>query len=304
MMIPVSQLNALRREAFEQLSALRCAPRPHRFYPECAALRPTAAITTLPHPALRVRCRADQLTKALIESCDSVILSLQDIAEGIRQGVASPRIIAEIPRILFAGEEQVAQQLKTLRALGVARAWCGNIGAVWLAAQAGLHIYGGWSLNLTNAYALQAAAKIGLADAELSFELSLSQAKQLHSPIPLGLVAYGALPLMAFRNCPVRAQIGCARCDRKQTLTDRKGVAFAVRCAGWNLHAGVSELYNSVPLYLASRRQELDGLSFVTLWFTDESPAQCQRIAAAYAGRGDAAPPQDYTRGLYYRTVL
>ena len=303
LMIPVSQLNALRREAFEQLSALRCAPRPRRFDRERAALG-TAAITPPPHPALRVRCRADQLTKALADSCESIILPLRDVAEGIRQGMAPARIIAEIPRILFTGEEQVAQQLKMLRALGIARVWCGNIGAVWLAAQAGLQICGGWSLNLTNSYALQTAAEIGLTDTELSFELSLSQAKQLRSPLPLGLIAYGSLPLMAFRNCPVRAQIGCARCDRKQTLIDRKGVVFAIRCDDWEPHTGVSELYNSVPLYLADRLQELDGLSFVTLWFTDESPAQCQRIAAAYAGRDDAAPPKDYTRGLYYRTVL
>lgn len=304
LMIPVSQLNALRREAFDQLGTLRCALHPHQFYRARAALNDAAAITPPPHPALRVRCRVNQMTKTLLDHCESVILPLQDVAEGIRQGVAPARIIAEIPRILFTGEERVAQQLKTLRALGVARAWCGNIGAVWLAAQAGLQICGGWSLNLTNTYALQAAAQIGLAEAELSFELSLAQAKALRGPLPLGIIAYGALPLMVFRNCPVRAQIGCARCDRKQTLTDRKGVAFAVRCDDWAPHTGVSELYNSVPLYLADRRQELDGLSFMTLWFTDESPAQCQHITAAYAGRGDATPPKDYTRGLYYRTVL
>lgn len=303
LMIPVSQLNALRREAFDRLSALREAPRPHRFYPGRAALD-CATVPAPPRPALRARCRAGQLTKALLDCCDSVILPLREAAEGIRRGVSPARVIAEIPRILFTGEEEAARQLKALRALGVSRAWCGNIGAVQLAKQAGLACCGGWSLNLTNSHALAAAAELGLTETELSFELSLPQVKQLRSPMPLGLVAYGALPLMAFRNCPVRARIGCARCDRKQALTDRKGITFAVRCDDWGPHTGVSELYNSVPLYLADRRGELDGLAFLTLWFTDESPAQCGRIAAAYAGQGDDTPPQDYTRGLYYRTVL
>ncbi len=303
LMIPVSQLNALRRTAFEQLSALRCAPRPLRFDAARAVL-PADTSATPPRPALRVRCRANQLTKPLLDDCESVILPLSEAAEGIRLGVPPQRIIAEIPRILFTGEDQVARQLKGLRALGVTRVWCGNIGAIWLAKEAGLTICGGWSLNLTNSHALQAAAQMGLTDVELSFELSLPQAKQLHRPLPLGLVAYGSLPLMAFRNCPVRAQIGCARCDRKQTLTDRKGIAFTVRCDAFNAQTGASALYNSVPLYLADRRDELTGLSFVTLWFTDETSVQCQRVAAAYAGRADATPPKDYTRGLYYRTVL
>lgn len=306
LMIPVSQLNALRREAFDRLSALRSALRPHRFYAVRTALEataPPAPRIPIP-PALRARCRVDQLTQTLLDCCDSVILPLREVAEGIRRGVSPARITAEIPRILFTGETEAARQLRAVAALGVTRAWCGNLGAVWLAKQAGLDCCGGWSLNLTNSHALKAAAKIGLTETELSFELSLQQVRQLRGKIPLGLVAYGALPLMTFRNCPVRAQIGCARCDRKQTLTDRKGVSFAVRCDDPMPQAGVSELYNSVPLYLADRRQELDGLSFITLWFTDESPAQCGRIAAAYAGQGDAAPPKDYTRGLYYRTVL
>ncbi|WMJ84892.1 DUF3656 domain-containing U32 family peptidase [Oscillospiraceae bacterium LTW-04] len=303
LMIPVSQLNALRREAFEQLSARRCAPHPHRFYPDRPPL-PATAIAPPSQPALRIRCQANQLSKSLLDCCESVILPLNEVAEGIRLGVTPQRIIAEIPRILFTDEDQVAQKLKMLRTLGVTRAWCGNVGAVWLAKQAGLSVCGGWSLNLTNTFALQTAAQVGLSDAELSFELSLSQAMHLRSSMPLGLIAYGSLPLMTFRNCPVRAQIGCARCDRKQTLTDRKDVAFAVRCDPCDAQTGVSALYNSVPLYLADRRDELIGLSFVTLWFTGESPLQCQHIAAAYAGRADAAPPKDYTRGLYYRTVL
>lgn len=304
LMIPVSQLNALRREAFEQLSTLRCKPRPYPFYPERVARPAKMAAPPPAHPAVRIRCRADQLSNALLGCCEDMMLPLAEVASGIRYGVAPQRIIAEIPRILFTGEEQVAQQLKTLHALGVTRAWCGNIGAVWLARHAGLSACGGWSLNLTNSIALQTAAQLGLTDAELSFELSLSQAKQLPGTLPLGLIVYGSLPLMAFRNCPVRAQLGCARCGGSQTLTDRKGVAFAVRCAAYDAQNGVSMLYNSVPLYLADRRGELDGLSFVTLWFTGETPSECQRIAAVYAGRTEATTPKDYTRGLYYRTVL
>lgn len=304
LMIPVSQLNALRREAFDQLSAIRCAPRPYHFYRDRIEPVTLTHSNPLTRPALRARCRSSQLTKELLDYCESVILPLSEVVAGINRGVAPQRIIAEIPRILFEGEEKVLNQLKSLRTLGVTQAWCGNIGALQLSKQAGLKICGGWSLNLTNSYALQAAIETGITDTELSFELSLSQAKNLNCGIPCGIIAYGSLPLMAFRNCPVRAQIGCNKCDRNRTLTDRKGVSFAVRCAPDAIGSGVSELYNSVPLYLADRLEELNGLSFLTLWFTEETPEQCKNIARDYTGQKSAVPPKDYTRGLYYRTVL
>ena len=67
----------------------------------------------------------------------------------------------------------------------------------------------------------------------------------------------------------------------------------------------VSELYNSVPLWLADRLGELEGLSFLTLWFTRESAAQCEAVVQSYAeGRPMPGAPSEKTRGLYYRTVL
>ena len=67
-------------------------------------------------------------------------------------------------------------------------------------------------------------------DAERSFELALPKAKSVGDPLPVGLVAYGSLPLMAFRNCPVRARIVCDACGQNGRLTDRKGVSFPVFC--------------------------------------------------------------------------
>ena len=67
----------------------------------------------------------------------------------------------------------------------------------------------------------------------------------------------------------------------------------------------MSELYNSVPLWLADRLGELEGLSFLTLWFTRESAAQCEAVVRSYAeGRPMPGAPSEKTRGLYYRTVL
>ena len=117
-------------------------------------------------------------------------------------------------------------------------------------------------------------------------------------------MAYGYLPLMALRNCPINAAKGCSRCRGFESLTDRRGVRFMVDGGRSSGHRGeVSELYNSVPLYLADRRRELEGFSFLTLYFTSEDAGQCREIVRAYCGES-AALPAERTRGLYYRNVL
>lgn len=299
--VAVSQLNALRREALERLSQQRAATSPLAFHPLPAKIRAKtpAANARAERPALRARCRASQLSDELLGRCDAFILPVGDIPGALAAGVGPERIIAEIPRILFCGEEKLSEQLRGLRAAGLKTAWAGNLGGLALARNAQLQACGGWSLNLTNRHAIQVLLESGAVDAELSFELSLARAGALATAYPCGIVAYGALALMAFRNCPAKTDSGCQKRGDDCLLTDRKGVSFPVRCEN-----GVSELYNSVPLYLADRLGELSGFSFLTLWFTRESAGDCARIAAAYRGDENGAMPDAFTRGLYYRPVL
>lgn len=160
----------------------------------------------------------------------------------------------------------------------------------------GLRAHGGAGLNLLNSLALLQAQALGLADATVSFELSMAAIGALRGTLPRGLIAYGRLPLMRMRCCPLQTQGGCGACPGGGELTDRKGVRFPVRCDARRY----STLYNSVPLNLAG--EQTAGVSFITLYFTVESARECQRISRSFlAGERDDAPR---TRGLYYRTLL
>ena len=81
------------------------------------------------------------------------------------------------------------------------------------------------------------------------------------------------------------------------SLLGRDGSVLMVDCG-----SGISELFNSVPVYLADRKEELEGFSFLTLYFTCEDGKTCERIVREYAFGG--RPEGDKTRGLYYRNVL
>lgn len=305
LMIPASELNALRREALEQLTAARSAVPSHAFEDRVQRTFPRTRDRKI--PTLRARLRLVQLTPEIAARCPDLILPYEDIAEAVRSGRAEPeQLIVEIPRLLFEGSAEVLEALRQAKALGVTRAWCGNLGAIDMARNAGLVPLGGYSLNITNSAAVQEYGALGLGDTELSFELPVTRARSLGGFLPQGILAYGYLPLMALRNCPIKAAIGCGKCRGYETLTDRKGVRFAVDCGRHDGHPRqVSELYNSVPLWLADRLGELEGLSFLTLWFTRESAAQCEAVVQSYAeGRPMPGGPSEKTRGLYYRTVL
>ena len=304
LLVPASALNALRREALEELTARRSAVEPHPFTDRVPRLADAPADRR--KPKLRARVSAGQLTRRLAGYCDEFQVPLEEAEDVLASGfVRADQVIVEIPRILFDGAPKALELLRRAGELGVRRAWCGNLGAVTLAREAGLLPEGGYSLNVTNAYALRECARLGLGACELSFELDLGEARRLDGGLAKGILAYGYLPLMALRNCPIQAAKGCRACRGYESLIDRKGVAFTVDCGA---HDGrrreVSDLYNSVPLWLADRPEELRGFDFITLYFTRETPGVCERVAAAYAGEPGAYQPEARTRGLYYREVL
>ena len=304
LLVPASALNALRREALEELTARRSAVEPHPFTDRVPRLADAPADRR--KPKLRARVSAGQLTRRLAGYCDEFQVPLEEAEDVLASGFVRPdQVIVEIPRILFDGAPKALELLRRAGELGVRRAWCGNLGAVTLAREAGLLPEGGYSLNVTNAYALRECARLGLGACELSFELDLGEARRLDGGLAKGILAYGYLPLMALRNCPIQAAKGCRACRGYESLIDRKGVAFTVDCGA---HDGrrreVSDLYNSVPLWLADRPEELRGFDFITLYFTRETPGICERVAAAYAGEPGAYQPEARTRGLYYREVL
>ena len=304
LLVPASALNALRREALEELTARRSAVEPHPFTDRVPRLADAPADRR--KPKLRARVSAGQLTRRLAGYCDEFQVPLEEAEDVLASGFVQPdQVIVEIPRILFDGAPKALELLRRAGELGVRRAWCGNLGAVTLAREAGLLPEGGYSLNVTNAYALRECARLGLGACELSFELDLGEARRLDGGLAKGILAYGYLPLMALRNCPIQAAKGCRACRGYESLIDRKGVAFTVDCGA---HDGrrreVSDLYNSVPLWLADRPEELRGFDFITLYFTRETPGVCERVAAAYAGEPGAYQPEARTRGLYYREVL
>ena len=162
----------------------------------------------------------------------------------------------------------------------------------------GMVLHAAFGFNLTNSCALNIAKELGAADAIVSFELKAAQISRLKKPLPIGVYAYGRLPLMLTVNCPISAAAGCKNCIHH--ITDRTGRDFPVRCSK---REGYVEILNSEVLYMADKLGDLRSADILMLDFTDETPAQVRHIIEEYENGGLNGRPDKITRGLYYRGV-
>lgn len=293
--LPLSGINALRRQALEQLLCERGAIRP---VPSDWTALPPALPMVKATPMRRI-ARLSSISQWSSQlQADAVILPLDTPTQALHT-VTDTHIPCgiEIPRGMFGQENAIRQRLKAAKEAGVAFALCGNVGAIPLAKEAGLAPVGGFGLNLTNREALAFYAALGLCAATLSMELTFTQMAPLTAaPLPVGLMVYGHQPLMLTRNCPRRCALGsCQDCGNKG-ISDRTGTRFPVMCAG-----GCSEVLNSVPLYWGDRPQDIPAVSFQLFHFTIETAQQAAAILHTY--RHGGKPPAAITRGLYRRGV-
>lgn len=204
--------------------------------------------------------------------------------------------IADIPRGITS-EESLLKQLIIFKEKGGKAALCGNLSHIELVKKSGLVPLGDLGLNISNSEAISTLKGFGINAAVISCEEKITDILKLSAAIKKGIVAYGNIPLMLFRNCPLKNSISCKECKKQGVITDRLGIDFPVRCRG-----GYSELLNSKPLWLADRKNEILGLDFTVLYFTRETPERVKEVIAAY--KNGLPPDIDHTRGLYYRGTL
>ena len=195
----------------------------------------------------------------------------------------------EIPRGLFGMEAQLKKRLERLRKIGVKNALCSNLGAYKTAEDMGFKVFADFGLNIFNS---KSAAMFN--SPIISFEATLEQISKINAD-DKGVIAYGYLPLMITRNCPIKNHLGCSQCTGK--LTDRKGFDFSVLCSKYPC----VEILNSLPLYMGDRQNEINA-DFLHFYFTTETKSQVEKIISSF----ESSTPLDekYTRGLYYRGVL
>ncbi|MBE6924456.1 MAG: U32 family peptidase [Ruminococcaceae bacterium] len=301
--LSAAAINGLRRDALDQLTALRA----RRDIPR--VLRPRKRVKVngfRGRPSLTVQVTsANQITERLLRLAPAVLYVPLHILAGdlrlCRDLTRRVTVAAALPRIMHDRElEKLRQDLRSVRDHGVKSVLVGNIGQMLPVRELGFAIHGDFGLNIYNSGAVEVAKELELESAMLSFEMTLPQIRDVSKPVPCELLAYGRLPLMVTENCLIRGRSGECTCHLGVTrLKDKTGADFPIIKDGDSCR---SVLLNGKKLYWLDRQEDLRklGLWAVRLYFTTENPNEVDQVLTSYLS---PAPfdPGACTRGLYLR---
>lgn len=304
-----SQLSAMKRAALGKLSVLRRTPREipfggksgvsqcRDFGSDCPALR------VVFHNAEQIPSTLTGVQMAYIPL--ETEFSLMKYTAGIlrKRGII-PAV--EAPRGIFGDEGNIEKMAMAASSLGIEDVMIHNVGLIPVMSRVGMIVHGGFGLNVFNSRALDAFADMGLADNELSYELTLSQIAALGSSQPRGMIIRGRIPMMLTRNCPAAlSPKGCGGSAKEGGIcgiTDRTGREFPVMC-----RRSCSEIFNPVMMSVAENVSGKSAytlsLDWVTLSFTDEDEELCGRIISEYTS-GNIGREIGITAGLYFKGVM
>lgn len=289
--VPASEMNALRRECIEKLNALRAQipPISKEEYQLPSIINNKSGKTEIYIRITEPSQIPEDLSKVSCLIVPLEIAATVPILKDITMAIDIPRWIDD--------EDEIFKKLLELKQKGFTAAYCSNLAAINLAKKTDLKIIGGIGLNVCNEQTARVLGEMGVSDITLSAEIGMRDAVNFATEHKKGIFAYGRIPLMMFKNCPVKNGMSCAECKKGQFLTDRKGLKFPVRC-----RAGYSEMFNCNYLYLGDKQQDINNFDYLLLYFTDETSDKVTQIINDY--QNGATAPTDYTRGLYYRNLL
>ena len=303
LMLSAADINAMRRDALNQLTALRARrERPILGKPE--KIKHIPSRHTSPAITVQVTDR-EQITGRLLKMKPEVLyVPLHILAADplyCHELARKVTVAAVLPRIVHDGEkEKILTRLKTVRDMGVREVLVGNVGLLLTAREAGMRIRGDFGLNLYNSPAVNLMTELGMKSATLSFEMTLPQIRDVSKAVPCEILAYGRMPLMVTENCLIRGQSGGCSCTQGAAkLMDKTGAEFPILRDGDNCR---SIVFNGKKLNWLDRQDDLArlGLYATRLYFTTENPREVDAVLSAVTN----PPPFDPgsgTRGLYLR---
>jgi putative protease len=305
--LPIGELNRLRRELVFQLDAARKATRRE----STTALSDILAHVREPadesvQPTLRVLCRSmEQLDAAVDSGVSEVYVDFEDIRRGkdavarVREAGRGTRIFLATPRIQKAGEQGFFKLIENAAPDGVL---IRNLGAIAYFAERNatkpkdqqLPLVGDFSLNVANPLTAEYFIQHGLQRVTISYDLNIEQVLDLLAATPpqwCELTVHQHMPMFHMEHCVFAAFLSngtsfldCGRpCEKHRVhLRDRVGMEHPLRAdVGCR-----NTLFNAVPQTGARFFTQLEsaGLRHYRIELLEESAAESRRIIRAYQG--------------------
>ena len=303
LMLSASAINAMRRDALNQLTALRArTPEPSlgkpRRFPDVEGPKGMPGLTVQVTSAEQITAKLLKTTTAMLYVPVHILAKDRELAEKL---IKRGNVAAVLPRIVHDSElPALKNNLQMLASMGLQDVLVGNLGLLIPVAELGLKIHGDFGLNIYNSGAVTMAKRLEFASTMLSFEMTMPQIRDVSKAVPCEILIYGRMPLMVTENCLFKGRTGECTCGRGAVkLMDRTGAEFPVIKDGTSCR---SVLLNGKKLSWLDRQEDLQHLGIWAgrLYFTTENPFEVDRVLLDYVNP-DPFDPGSCTRGLYLR---
>ena len=299
--LPLSEINRLRREMILRLSARDSAPKV-----TLESILPPFVTPSTTTPELMVLCRShEQLSAALECGVRTVAADYEDIrryseAVAMARAAGTADIFLATPRIQKAGEEGFFKLIENATPDGVL---IRNVGGIAYFSQSTLRRFGDFSLNVANPVTASVFHRMGLERVTISHDLNLAQILALlknAAPDWFELTIHHHMPMFHMEHCVFAAFLSegtdhtnCGRpCDsRRVQLRDRVGMKHPLRadvgCRNTLFHAVPQSGAGSFREFLAA------GLRHFRVELLEETTDEARRVIRSYqsllSGKTDGA---------------
>ncbi len=264
--LPVSELNRLRRELVEKLESalgLGACTAPAR---ESSKVTAATLLASLPprvevprSPVLHVLCRSMEHIQAALEAgIPRLYLDFEDIrlygdaVKAVREAGGDSTVFLATPRIQKSREDGFFKLIARAEPDGVL---IRNLGAIEFFAASGLRMTGDFSLNVANPLTAELLIQSGLEQCTVSYDLNIDQVLDLLRAAPpewFELTLHQHMPMFHMEHCVFAAFLSqgksfldCGRpCEKHRVkLRDRVGMEHPLKAdVGCR-----NTLFNAVP---------------------------------------------------------
>ncbi len=276
-MLPISRLNALRREGIERLSSLICETKQFR-------VGDIQFKTPKSKPIRRNTGRflkAEQITDRAREFFDIILLPLAEYSKTKADGFVMPSVIFD------SEEEKVKELLQSAAKKGAEYVVVSNFGQIALVKKhlPAARLIADYRFNIANNESMAFFEELGFESEVLSAELTLPQLRDIKGA--KAAIVYGRIPLMTLEKCVIKELYGKNACDicarGGAEMKDRRGFVFPV--VREPEHRNI--VLNSLPTSMSDRQEELEKAGIVDrhFLFTVESDSMVDCVIDAYKSK-------------------
>ena len=312
LMVPLSELNEVRRKCTEQLENLRLkkfTKKPaknfkfEKFQPyQSENLELVAQVDTPEKIKIAIENGADSILYGG-ENFSNRIVTAQEISQAEKiVHAANKKFYLSTPRLVRHAE--ISNLEKILTAANFDAVYIHNIGTLQIVQKiSAAPVRSDFSLIVFNSETINFLKSLGVEGVTLSPELTLAQVKNLAkiSCLPVECIIHGRAELMISAYCAIGSFLGnvgnCPHVCRKNNyfLRDRKNILFPVVTDQFcRMH-----ILNSKVLSMIENRNEFDGVARIRIDGRFLNVDELAQVLRAYKFGG--AEIENFTRGHYFR---